>query len=330
MSASGPLLQLNGLSVAYRTGRGTVQAVQDVTLGVERGHSVGLVGESGSGKSTVAAAILRLLPENAAITEGSVLFAGTDLADVSERELNRLWRWRQLAMVFQKSLSALSPVHRAGSQLRDILALREPGLSESQREERVLTVLRAVRLPERVLNSYPFELSGGMMQRAMIALGLLCTPPFLILDEATTALDVITQAQILREVNRLKAEFDLTTMVISHDVGVINATVDTVAVLYAGQLMEVAPRERFFSAPAHPYSQALVASVPRLGGQPGRLTGIPGSLPNLQNPPPGCRFAPRCPHATARCTAAVPPLYQIGNGQSVRCVLYHQYPEQAS
>jgi peptide/nickel transport system ATP-binding protein len=329
MSENAPLLQINGLSVDYRTSRGTVQAVQNVTLGVARGHAVGLVGESGSGKSTVAAAILRLLPANAAITAGSVVFAGTNLAELSERELNRLWRWRQLATVFQKSLSALSPVHRAGSQLHDVLALREPGLDDRQREERVATVLRAVQLPERVLHAYPFELSGGMMQRTMIALGLLCTPPFLILDEATTALDVITQAQILREVNRLKSEFALTTMVISHDVGVISATVDTVAVLYAGQLMEVAPKSRFFGQPAHPYSRALVASVPRLGGQPGRLAGIPGNLPDLQNPPPGCRFAPRCPHATTRCTAAVPPLYDVGNGQAVRCVLYDTYPEQA-
>ena len=328
MSDGGPLLRLRGLSVAYRTGRGAIQAVQDLTLDVPAGSTVGLVGESGSGKSTVAAAILRLLPPNAAITGGSVLFAGTDLADLSERELNRRWRWRELAMVFQKSLSALSPVHRLGDQLDDVLALREPALTDRQRAERVANLLRAVRLPERVLRAYPFELSGGMMQRAMIALGLLCAPPFLILDEATTALDVITQAQILREVNRLKAEFNLTTMVISHDVGVIGATADTVAVLYAGQLMEVAPKDRFLAAPAHPYSRALVASVPRLRGQGGRIAGIPGALPDLRDPPPGCRFAPRCPHATARCTAAVPPLYRIGHGQSVRCVLYDQYPEQ--
>ncbi len=328
MTGTGPLLQLKELSVAYRTSRGAVQAVQDVTLDVAAGSAVGLVGESGSGKSTVAAAILRLLPVNAAITGGTIRFDGTNLAELSEGELNRLWRWRELAIVFQKSLAALSPVHRVGDQLRDVLALREPGLSERQRDERVAGVLRAVRLPERVLRAHPFELSGGMMQRTMIALGLLCTPPFLILDEATTALDVVTQAQILREVNRLKTELNLTTMVISHDVGVVSATADTVAVLYAGQLMEVAPKRRFFAAPAHPYAQALVASVPRLRGQAGRIEGIPGTLPDLQDPPPGCRFAPRCPHATARCTAAVPPLYRVEHGHAVRCVLYDRHPEQ--
>lgn len=329
MSHPSSLLELHGLSVAYRTGRGLVQAVQNVSLDVPAGHAVGLVGESGSGKSTVAAAILKLLPGNAAITSGSVVFNGTDLARLSEPELNRLWRWRFLAMVFQKSLSALSPVHRIGAQLADVLGQHEPKLGSRERDRRLRDLLRAVHLPDRVLRSYPFELSGGMMQRTMIALALLCNPPFLILDEATTALDVITQAQILREVTRLQREFNLTTLVISHDVGVINATVDTVAVLYAGQLMEVAPKRFFFSAPAHPYSQALIASVPRLTGPVGRLSGIPGSLPDLQHPPPGCRFAPRCPHAMPRCTEAVPPLYKLATGQLVRCVLYDQYPVQA-
>lgn len=316
------LLDIDNLSVGYRTSRGTVQAVQNVTIGVEPGRAVGLVGESGSGKSTVAAAVLRLLPANAGITSGSIRFNDVDLADLSDAELARRWRWRELAMVFQRSLSALSPVHRVGTQLHDVLALHEPRLSERQRTERIHELLTAVHLPDRVLRTYPFELSGGMMQRTMIVLALLCKPPFLIFDEATTALDVITQAQILREINRLKRDFGLTTLVISHDVGVINATVDTVAVLYAGQLMEVAPRATFFSAPAHPYSRALIASVPRLSGTKGRISGIPGTLPDLQAPPPGCRFAPRCPHATPQCNAAVPPMIEIAPGHRVRCVLY--------
>lgn len=325
MSVPQPLLQLDNLSVTYRTSRGLVHAVQDLSLAIRSGQTVGLVGESGSGKSTVAAAILRLLPKNAAIAGGSVRFQDVDLATLSETQLSRMWRWRQLAMVFQKSLSALSPVHRIGNQLLDVLQQHEPELSAHERAERVQRLLRAVHLPERVVGSYPFELSGGMMQRTMIALALLCNPPFLILDEATTALDVITQGEILREVNRLKQEFNLTSLIISHDVGVINATADSVAVLYAGQLMEIAPRERFFAAAAHPYSQALVASVPRLSGPRQRIRGIPGSLPNLLAPPPGCRFAPRCPHATPRCSAGVPPLYDLGGGQLVRCVLYDQH-----
>jgi peptide/nickel transport system ATP-binding protein len=324
-----PLLDLQHLTITYRTDRGLVSAVDDVSLQIPRGASVGLVGESGSGKSTIALALLRLLPPNARVS-GQMLFDGVDLAEESETDLNRRWRWRELAMVFQKSLSALSPVHRIGAQMHDVLALHEPRLADAAREARIRDVLAAVHLPRRVLRLYPFELSGGMMQRAMIALSLLCNPPFVIFDEATTALDVITQAQILVEVQRLKEEFHLTTMVISHDVGVINAVTDIVAVLYAGQLMEVAPRERFFAAPAHPYSQALIASVPRLTGPKQRISGIPGSLPDLTNPPPGCRFAPRCPHATPECMAETPPLVEIESGHLVRCTQFPLRVEVAS
>jgi peptide/nickel transport system ATP-binding protein len=321
-----PLLDLQHVSITYRTERGLVSAVDDVSLQIPRGASVGLVGESGSGKSTIAMGLMRLLPANARVS-GKMLFDGTDLAVLPERQLNRDWRWQKLSMVFQKSLSAMSPVHRVGTQMHDVLAQHEPRLSESARTERIEAVLQAVHLPARVLRSYPFELSGGMMQRTMIALGLLCNPPFVIFDEATTALDVITQSQILTEIRRLKEEFDLTTVVISHDVGVINAVTDTVAVLYAGQLMEVAPREQFFSAPRHPYSQALIASVPRLGGPKHRITGIPGSLPDLVNPPSGCRFAPRCPHATPACMERTPPLIQIQPGHLVRCTEFSMAEE---
>jgi peptide/nickel transport system ATP-binding protein len=280
MSTEAPLLDVRNLSITYRTDRGFVNAVQDVSFTVPRGGSIGLVGESGSGKSTVAMAVMRLLPTNARVT-GEIILDGTDITQISDRQLNRDWRWRKMSMVFQKSLSALSPVHRIGAQMHDVLRQHSPSLSESGRKEKIDRVLEAVNLPQRVIRSYPFELSGGMMQRTMIALGLVCNPPFVIFDEATTALDVITQAQILSEVRRLKDEFDLTTMVISHDVGVINATTETVAVLYGGQLMEIAPRETFFRAPEHPYSQALIASVPTLYGPKKRITGISGWRPEL-------------------------------------------------
>ena len=281
---SAPLLRLDRLDIDYRTSSGSVSAVQGVSLDVPEGTTVGLVGESGSGKSTIAAAILRLLPGNATVSPQSIFFDGVDLGTLSDKELSQKWRWREMAMVFQRSLSALSPVHRIGPQLDDVLRISEPALSKQQRTERIRSLLKTVQLPERVLRSYAFELSGGMMQRTMIAFGLLCSPPFLIFDEATTALDVITQAQILREINRLQKEFDLTAMVISHDVGVINATSNAVAVLYAGQLMEIAPRHRFFTAPAHPYSKALIASVPRISGTGGRLTAIPGIPPRSEKP----------------------------------------------
>jgi len=326
MSQPPPLLELERLSIGYRTARGIVSAVDDVSLRIPRGASVGLVGESGSGKSTIALGLMRLLPENAVVS-GRMRFDGVDLAALPERQLNRQWRWQRLAMVFQKSLSAMSPVHRIGMQMHDVLGMHESQLSETARTARIEAVLQAVHLPKRVLRSYPFELSGGMMQRTMIALGLLCNPPFVIFDEATTALDVITQAQILTEIERLKEEFDLTTMVISHDVGVINAVTDTVAVLYAGQLMEVAPRARFFAAPLHPYSRALIGSVPRLDGPKRRISGIPGGLPDLVDPPAGCRFAPRCPHATAGCMTRTPPLVEVEPGHLVRCTEFSMRDE---
>jgi peptide/nickel transport system ATP-binding protein len=329
MSTPPPLLELRNLGITYRTDRGTVSAVEDVSLEIPRGSSIGLVGESGSGKSTVAMGVMRLLPANAKVT-GEVLFNGTELTRLSERELSQRWRWKQMSMVFQKSLSALSPVHRIGAQMHDVLKQGEPGLSETQRQHQIEAVLAAVHLPQRVLRSYPFELSGGMMQRTMIALGLVCNPPFVIFDEATTALDVITQSQILGEIQRLKTEFDLTTMVISHDVGVINATTDIVAVLYAGQLMEVAPRATFFNAPKHPYSQALIGSVPRLTGPKKRIEGIPGSLPDLTDPPKGCRFAPRCPHAGTECMTQVPPMIKLTPTHSVRCTEFPLRDEVAS
>lgn len=314
-----PLIEFQDVSIKYRTDRGDVSAVDHLNLQVPRGTSVGLVGESGSGKSTLALALMRLLPANANVS-GRLLFNGEDLASKSEAELNKGWRWRELSMVFQKSLSAMSPVHRIGQQMDDVLSIHEHHLTTDARKQRIREALEAVRLPERVMKLYPFELSGGMMQRTMIALGLLCNPPFVIFDEATTALDVITQAQILKEIQRLKAEFDLTTVVISHDVGVINAVTDIVAVLYAGQLMEVCPRDEFFQNPLHPYSRALIDSVPRLHGERKRLAGIPGTLPDLTNPPKGCRFSPRCPHASEGCLDSVPPLVEVSPGHKVRCM----------
>lgn len=314
-----PLVEIRNLSIAYRTDRGMVSAVDDVTLSIPHGKSIGLVGESGSGKSTIALAVMRLLPGNARV-QGEILFNGTDLVPQPEAALNRSWRWKNMSMVFQKSLSAMSPVHRIGMQMEEVLRTHEPKLGTEGRKARIQEVLDAVHLPARVRNAYPFELSGGMMQRTMIALGLLCNPPFVIFDEATTALDVITQSQIITEIQRLKAEYNLTTMVISHDVGVINATCDTVAVLYAGQLMEVSPREQFFRDPQHAYSRALVNSIPRASARTQRISGIPGSLPDLTNPPQGCRFAPRCPHASGLCDGAIPPLEEVASGHWVRCI----------
>lgn len=324
----GPLLEVKNLTITYRTDRGFVAAVQDVSFSVPRGGSIGLVGESGSGKSTIAMAVMRLLPANAKMT-GQIIFDGTDLTQVSDRQLNRTWRWRKLSMVFQKSLSALSPVHRIGDQMHDVLRQHDPSLTESQRRAKIDRVLEAVNLPQRVIRSYPFELSGGMMQRTMIALGLVCNPPFVIFDEATTALDVITQAQILSEVKRLKQEFDLTTMVISHDVGVINATTDTVAVLYGGRLMEVAPRETFFTSPQHPYSKALIGSVPILHGPKKRITGISGWRLDLESTSERSQLHDRRPESGPQGLEASP-MVEVGPDHFVRRSTGAKASEEAS
>ncbi len=314
---SHPLLEVKNLTITYRTERGYVAAVQDVSFSVPRGGSIGLVGESGSGKSTIAMAVMRLLPANAKVT-GQIIFNGTDLTTINDRQLNRSWRWRQLSMVFQKSLSALSPVHRIGDQMHDVLQQHEPSLSKTQRKQKIDDVLEAINLPRRVIRSYPFELSGGMMQRAMIALGLVCNPPFVIFDEATTALDVITQAQILSEIKRLKQEFDLTTMVISHDVGVINATTDVVAVMYGGQLMEIAPRTTFFKEPRHPYSRALIDSVPTLTGPKKRITGISGWRTDFAAMTGGSQFSEHRPSSGDTDGTDASAMVEVAPGHFVR------------
>ncbi|HWV34236.1 MAG TPA: ABC transporter ATP-binding protein [Thermomicrobiales bacterium] len=311
-----PLLDVRNLTITYKTDRGFVAAVRDVSFTVPKGGSIGLVGESGSGKSTIAMAVMRLLPANARVT-GEIIFDGTDLTKVNDRQLNQRWRWRKLSMVFQKSLSALSPVHRIGDQMHDVLRQHNPSMRESERREKINSVLEAVHLPSRVIRAYPFELSGGQMQRAMIALGLICDPPFVIFDEATTALDVITQSQILEEVKRLKEEYDLTTMVISHDVGVINATSDTVAVLYGGQLMEVAPRQTFFRAPQHPYSKALIDSIPTLRGPKKRITGISGWRLTHDDPSAGSQLSAARP-GEGEVSPTRSPMIEVAPGHLVR------------
>jgi len=311
------LLEVKNLTITYRTDCGYVAAVQDVSFRVPRGGSIELVEESGSGKSTIAMAVMRLLPANAKVS-GQIIFDGTDLTQVSDRQLNRPWRWRKPSMVFQKSLPALSPVHRIGDQMHNVLRQHDQSLTESQRRAKTDSVLEAVNLPQRVIRSYPCELSGGIMQRTMIALGLVCNPPFVIFDEATTALDVITQAQILSEVKRLKQEFDLTTMVISHDVGVIKATTDTVAVLYGGRLIDGGrPREAFFTSPQHPYSKALIGSVPILHGPKKRITGISGWRLDLESTSERSQLHDRRPESGPQELEASP-MVEVGPGHFVR------------
>ena len=312
------LLEIRDLCVDYLMQEGSVHAVDHVSLTLEEGSSLGLVGESGSGKSTLGMAILRLLPEKTARVTGSAVFQGEELLSMPESRLRQV-RWQELAAVFQKSMNALSPVHRIGNQMADVYRLHHPEADKAACRARVLEVLRQVDLAERVYRLYPHELSGGMMQRVSIALSLINHPRLVIFDEATTALDVITQGQILKEIQRLEKDLGLTRMMITHDISVVATSCTHVAVLYAGRLMEVGPAASVLRSPAHPYTAGLMAAFPSLTGEKKPLQGIPGSLPDLTQTIPGCVFAPRCPYATEACRAAQPPLESIEPGWQAAC-----------
>ncbi|MFM9279142.1 ABC transporter ATP-binding protein [Paenibacillus jiagnxiensis] len=299
------LLQIRNLSVSYHTGSRAVTAVNGVSLEVEEQDSVGIVGESGSGKSTLAMAILRLLPSRTARVEGEIIFGGQPLLKLGELELARL-RWKELAVVFQKSMNSLSPVHRIGTQMADIYRLQEKGLNKKQLRERIIKLLESVRLPARVYDLYPHELSGGMMQRVSIALGLMHRPRLLILDEATTALDVVTQGQILREMMELERELRIARIMITHDMSVVAAACKKVAVMYAGHLVEFGPVQDVLRHPLHPYTKGLLRSLPSFKGAKDNIRGIPGSLPDLSSPVQGCVFADRCEHAMPVCRQVTP------------------------
>ena len=312
------LLEIRDLSVDYLMEGGRVHAVDHVSLSLEEGTSLGIVGESGSGKSTLGMAVLRLLDPGSASVTGSVRFDGEELLTMPEARLRQV-RWQALAAVFQKSMNALSPVHRIGQQMADVYRLHHPEADKAACRARVLEVLRQVDLAERVYRLYPHELSGGMMQRVSIALSLLNHPKLVLFDEATTALDVITQGQILKEIQRLEKELGLTRMMITHDISVVATSCTHVAVLYAGRLMEVGPAASVLRHPAHPYTAGLMAAFPSLTGEKKPLQGIPGSLPDLTQTIPGCVFALRCPYATEACRSAQPALEQVEPGWQAAC-----------
>jgi len=316
-----PILEVVDLSVSYRMpGKGEIRAVEGLSLAISSGETLGVVGESGSGKSTLASAILRLLPSNGSITGGQVIFQGTNLLLLSQEEM-RQFRWKAIAVVFQKSMNALSPVHRIDEQFFDVIRVHQPSITREEFMSLAKRLLARVGLRESALQSYPHELSGGMLQRLMIALSLIHNPKLLILDEATTALDVVTQGQILREFKKLREEFSLTTIVITHDISVVAELCDKVAVMYAGQLMELGKIERILTRPDHPYTQALLASFPRLEGPRSRIEGIPGALPDLSQPRLGCVFAERCPRVLPQCQVQSPPNYHLEPDHIVKCHL---------
>lgn len=313
------VLNLNDVSIGYQTPTGTVKAVVDASLSLSQGDTLGIVGESGSGKSTLAHGILRLLPRNA-VVEGEMFFSDTDLLNCSDKTLKNL-RWKEIAVVFQKSMNSFSPVHRIGEQIVDIYRVHEPEAARDEVYDRIRELFAIVNLSDRVLESFPHQLSGGMLQRVCISLSLIHQPQLVIFDEATTALDVVTQGQVLKEIRRLESELDVTSILITHDVSVVAETCRRVAVMYAGYIMEIGPVERVFSDPLHPYTQGLLASFPSLKGEKKRLQGIPGTLPDLKAKHSGCIFAPRCPKAIGLCHEESPPVTDVEPDHAIRCHL---------
>ena len=285
-------------------------ACQHVSLEIEEQDSIGIVGESGSGKSTLASAVLRLLPHRITQVDGEILYNGKDLLKLTKDEMDAL-RWTDLSIVFQKSMSALSPVHKVGAQMEDVYRVHFPNADKNEIKQRVYDLFKVVNLSDRVYELYPHELSGGMMQRVSIALSLLHNPRLLVLDEATTALDVVTQSQILREIMSLEQNLNVTRIMITHDVSVVASTCKKIAVMYAGRLMESGETKDVLVNPQHPYTQGLLKSFPSFKGAKNDLRGIPGSLPDLSQDIPGCVFAPRCPFATEKCRTVEPELKTI-------------------
>ena len=316
-----PLLRVSGLKTYFFTPGGVVQAVDGIDFEVMPGETLGIVGESGSGKSVTSLSIMRLIADPGEIVEGTIEFAGVDLVHLNE-DIMRTYRGNRISMIFQQPTSCLNPVYTIGSQITEALQIHQH-LDPAAAKQRAIELLKLVRLPdpEQRIHSYPHEISGGQAQRIMIAMALACNPELLIADEPTTALDVTIQAQILELMRELRSTVSTSIILITHDLGVIAEMADRVIVMYAGQVVESATVHQLFDAPLHPYSQALLHSMPVLGDTEGReLVAIDGTVPMMINPPLGCRFADRCPKRFARCDAA-PPLH-VHQGRQVRCWLY--------
>jgi peptide/nickel transport system ATP-binding protein len=320
------LLEIRGLKTHFNTDEGMVRAVDGVSLTISRGETLGVVGESGCGKTVTAMTVLKLIHmPPGRIVAGSVLWQGRDLVPLSPDEIRRI-RSKQIAIIFQEPMTSLNPVYTVGDQIAEVVRQHE-GMNRRDAMDRAIEMLRLVKIPvpERRARDYPHQFSGGMRQRVMIAMALSCDPKLLIADEPTTALDVTIQAQILDLLAEMKARFGMAIMLITHAMGVVAETAQRVVVMYAGRVVEEAPVERLFANPLHPYTQGLIRSIPRIGprqGQKQRLETIPGLVPGLIDPPPGCRFAPRCKMARAACADAMPELREIEPGHKVACILY--------
>jgi peptide/nickel transport system ATP-binding protein len=319
------LLEIRDLKTWFRTDDGMVRAVDGVSLSINRGETLAVVGESGCGKTVTARSVLKLIDmPPGRFVGGEILWRGRDLIPLVPAEMDRI-RAREIGMVFQEPMTSLNPVHPVGEQIAEALRAHEH-LSHKAALERAVETLRLVQIPnaERRVGDYPHQFSGGMRQRVVIAMALACKPQLLIADEPTTALDVTIQAQILDLLNDMKSRLGMAIMLITHAMGVVAENAKRVVVMYAGKVVEDAPVDELFANPRHPYTQGLIRSIPRVDAHRrgrARLEQIPGTVPSLLDPPPGCRFAPRCRFVTAACWSAEPPLRRVGPDHKVACIL---------
>jgi peptide/nickel transport system ATP-binding protein len=312
------LLEVENVSIGYNTKKGYLKAVERVSFTLEEGASLGFVGESGCGKTTIGMALMGLLPPNGSVREGRILFEGKNTLEMSDEEIRRI-RWRKMAMIFQAAMNALNPVQRVGNQIAEAILVHDPSIGKEEAMGQVEALFELVGIPRDRLRDYPHQYSGGMKQRAVIAMSLACHPKLIIADEPTTALDVIVQAQILGEIKDLQKEFNLSIIFISHDISIVADMCKDIGVMYAGQLVEVGPREKVFESPAHPYTKALLSSFPTVTGQKSDLIPIPGETPNLVIPPAGCRFCDRCSGPGSSCKEDTPDWVEIGPGHKTLC-----------
>lgn len=318
------LLEVEDLKMYYEIlGKGLVRAVDGVSLSLDKGETIGIVGESGCGKSSLAITIMRILPINARIYGGKVLLNGKDILNMDIEKFRREIRWKRISMVFQGAMNALNPVMKVGDQIAEAIMIHKK-VSKRRAMRRVRELLEMVGIDPSRANSYPFEFSGGMRQRAMIAMALALNPDIIIADEPTTALDVIVQAQILKLIKDIQRKLKLSVILISHDISMVSELSDKIAVMYAGQIVEYGDIVKVFMNPLHPYTKALLSSVPSIKGKRRRLQSISGVPPNLLSPPNGCRFHPRCPFKIDICVREEPELIIASENHLVKC---HRFEE---
>lgn len=318
------LLQVQDLTTYYKTIRGYVKAAEDVSFEINRGETLGLAGESGCGKTTVALSILRILPTNAKVIKGKILFDGLDILSLSEEEFREKIRWNGISIVFQGAMNALNPVYTIKDQIVEAILLHEKGTSKKEAEERAAKLFELVGIEPSRVNNYPHEFSGGMRQRAMIAMSLACNPKLVIADEPGTALDVIVAAQVFKLMKELKHKLNLAMILITHDLSIIAELCEKSLIMYAGYGVEYANVRSIFKNPLHPYTQGLIDAFPNIKAERRKISSIPGSPPNLLNPPMGCRFHPRCKYAIEICRRKTPSPVEVEPTHIVACHLYNK------